>query len=193
MVERSGLLYDSFPQFIDWDKFALKCPKRNSLRRVRAYPGGIDWTGRITRSDSYPDIRTGIHGQINVDANSKLTLAVSWDPMISSSTIEVAEAARELQKYYEMIHQPRMAGKLPAIPEKLAQKKKGGRPQLGSAKRAIAVECARLKDDEMLSYVQIAKKFNFSVEKDSYDKPTQSSKARRYVKLGRQLRNQYKS
>ena len=190
MVDGSGLLYNRFPQFMDWDSFALKCPKRTfRRRRLRAYPGGINWSKRINPPDSFPNTRPGIHGQVNSDANSRLTLSVRWDPMIASSAAEVAEAVRDLQKYYETVYQPRVLGNVPSVLEKLAQRRKGGRPQLGPAQREIALECARLKDDWHFSYPQIARKFQFPMEADSYGKMTQSSAARRYVKLGRELRN----
>ena len=188
MVDGSGLLYNRFPQFIDWDRFALKCPKRTLHRRLRAYPGGINWSEGINLPDSFPNTRPGIHGQVNRDANSRLTLSVRWDPMIEPSATEVAETVRDLQKYYEKVYRPRVLGNVPVVLEKLAQKSKGGRPQLGPAQREIALECARLKDDELFSYPKIAKLFKFPMEEDSYGKRTQSSTAKRYVKLGRELR-----
>ncbi len=189
MVDGSGLLYSRFPQFMDWDSFALRCPRRTLRRRLRAYPGGINWSERINASDSYPNTRPGIHGQVNSDANSRLTLSVRWDPMIASSATEVAAAVRDLYKYYETFYQPRALGNVTTTIKKLAQRKKGGRPQLGSVQREIAMECARLKDDELFASSKIAKLFKFPMEEDSYGKLTQSSTARRYVKLGRELRN----
>ena len=61
---------------------------------------------------------------------------------------------------------------------------------MGPVQRKLALECARLKDDEMFTYSKIAKLLNLPMEEDSYGKMTQSSTARRYVKLGRELRNQ---
>ena len=190
MVDRSGLLYNRFSQFMDWDRFALKCPKRTLRSRLRAYPGGLNWNERTNPTHGYLNTRPGIHGQINRDANSKLTLSVSWDPMIASSAVEVLEAVRDLHKYYEIIHQPNILGNMPDTLKKLAQRKKGGRPTLGLVQREIALECARLKDDQHLSYSKIAKRFDFPMEADSYGRLTQSSKARLYVKLGRELRDQ---
>jgi len=145
MVDRSGLLYNRFPQFIDWDRFALKCPNRTLHRRLRAYPGGINWSERTNPPDSFPNTRPGIHSQVNSDANSRLTLSVRWDPMIASSAAEVVEAVRDLHKCYETVYQPRVLGNMPGILERLEQRKKGGRPQLGLAQRELALECARLK------------------------------------------------
>ena len=190
MVDGSGLLYSRFPQLMDWDRCELKCPKRTLRRRLRAYPGGVDWSEGISRPDSFPNTRPGIHGQVNSDANSRLSLSVSWDPMIAPSSTEVVETVRDLHKYYESHYQTGVLGNAPPLLEKLARRKKGGRSQLGPAQREIALECARLKDEELYTYSKIAKLFKFPMEEDSYGKLTQSSKTRRYVKLGRELRNQ---
>ncbi len=140
MVDGSGLLYNRFPQFVDWDRFALRCPKRSSRRRLRAYPGSINWSERINAPDSFPNTRPGINSQVYSDAKSRLTLSVSWDPIIASSAAEVAEAVRDLQKYYEIVYQLQVLGSVPSVLGKLAQRKKGGRPQLGAGKA-----CNRLR------------------------------------------------
>lgn len=74
MVDRSGLLYDRFPHFIDWDRFALKCPNREVRRRFRAYPSGIDWSEGASPLGNFPVLpeRPGIHYQIASDASSRL-------------------------------------------------------------------------------------------------------------------------
>ena len=191
MVDRSGLLYDRFPQFMDWDRFALKCPNREVRRRFRAYPGGIDWSEGASPLGNFPVLpeRPGINYQIASDASSRLILNMSWDPLIVTSEKELAAATRDLQRYYETAYQPRVTGKIPGILEKLIkQTRKGGRPRWGAVQDEKALECARLKDEEGLTVKEIAIQFNFPLQKDSHLNLSQSSTARRYVKRGRKLR-----
>ena len=191
MVDRSGLLYDRFPQLMDWDCFGLKCPNREVRRRVRAYPSGVDWSEGVQPSNEFPFLptRLGINYQIMIDAGSRPMLNVTWNPLVVTSEKELAAATRDLQRYYKLVHQPRLVGGVPGILENLTQQhRKGGRPRWGPVQDQIALECARLKDDKWLKEVDVANEFGFSVQKDCYDKPTQSSTARRYIKRGRQLR-----
>ncbi len=61
---------------------------------------------------------------------------------------------------------------------------KGGRPP---ADESLALECARLKDDERWTYVEIGQHYEWSLQPDSYGNLNQCSTARRYVKWGREL------
>lgn len=190
LVDKSGTMFKRFPQLMDWEHFALTCPNRIVRRQVRAYPSGIDWSEGVQLPDNFPPLpkKLGIVYRIERDANSRLTLSVAWDPLIVTSTKEVTEAVGYLQKYYKKYYEPHITGRVPGILEKLIQqKRKGGRPQWGVAQDAIALECARLKDKEGLKEPQVAEKFQFPVQEDSYGKLTQSSTARRYIKRGRQL------
>lgn len=196
MVDRSRLLYNRFPQLMDWDSFGLKCPNREVRRRVRAYPTGVDWSEGVQPSREFPFLptRLGIHHEIMIDAGSRPMLSVTWDPLIVTSEKELAAAARDLQRYYKLVHQRRLVYDVPGILEKLTQQhRKGGRPRWGPVQDQIALECARLKDDEWLTEAQVASEIGFPVQEDSYGKPTQSSTARRYIKRGRQLRELKKS
>jgi hypothetical protein len=53
---------------------------------------------------------------------------------------------------------------------------------------ALAIQCAEMKDIEGKTYAQIAERFGWARQEDSYGKPTRSSTARRYVRRGRKLR-----
>ena len=189
MVDRSRLIYDRFSQLIDWDHFRLKCPNREFRRRVRAYPGVIDWSEGLSPPEDFPVLpaRPGIHYQIVRDSSSRLTLNVSWDPMIVTSEKELAAATRDLRRYYKLAHRPYVVGNTPSILERLTQqKRKGGRPKWGAVQDKIALECARLKKKGS-TVTQVANEFGFPVQEDSYGKPTQSSTARRYIKRGMHL------
>jgi hypothetical protein len=72
-------------------------------------------------------------------------------------------------------------------PHPVCTRLKGGRPPVDPD---IAVECARLRDDEGWTYKQIGVKFGWSLEPDSYGNLSQCNTARYYVKLGKTLRNQ---
>ncbi len=61
---------------------------------------------------------------------------------------------------------------------------KGGRPRMD---HQMAIRCARLKDEDHLTYKKIGELFGWQIEEDPYRKLTQCSKAKRYVKLGREL------
>ena len=79
--------------------------------------------------------------------------------------------------------------KAPGILQKvIEQKRKGGRPKWGVVDDARALECTRLKDEEDLTEIEIADKFGFGKQYDSYRNLSQSSTVRRYVNRGRQLR-----
>jgi len=65
---------------------------------------------------------------------------------------------------------------------------KGGRPK---ADMSIAIECARLKDEEGWTYKQIGQHFNWSLQSDSYGNLSLCSTAKRYVKWGRELSQEY--
>jgi hypothetical protein len=65
---------------------------------------------------------------------------------------------------------------------------KGGRPP---ADKSIALECATLKDDEGLTYKEIGLRYDWPLQRDSYNNLSQCSTARYYVKWGRELRKQY--
>jgi hypothetical protein len=55
----------------------------------------------------------------------------------------------------------------------------------------LALECARLKDDEGRSYADIGKRFGWKLQYDSYgERLNQCSTARYYVREGRKLRQQ---
>ncbi|MFC1870812.1 hypothetical protein ACFLYF_00180 [Chloroflexota bacterium] len=197
LVDRSGLFYNRFPQLMDWDRFALKCPNRAVRSRSRAYPGGIDWGGGVIRPDSFPIQRLGIHCQTNSDAHSKLTLTVSWNPLIVTGATEVVAAVRDLQRYYEIVCKPRLIGNMPGILEKLIkQTRKGGRPQWGVLQDKIALEFDRLINEEGLSEKEVIKQSVFSLQEDSYGNLTHSATVRRYIRRGKQLRlqgNKYQS
>lgn len=62
---------------------------------------------------------------------------------------------------------------------------KGGRPSIDDD---VAIECARLKDEEGLTYKEIGLKYKWALQKDSYGNLNQCSSAKRYVKRGRKLR-----
>jgi len=53
---------------------------------------------------------------------------------------------------------------------------------------ALAILCAEMKDIEGKTYAEIAKRFGWALQEDSYGKPTRSSTARRYVRRGRKIR-----
>lgn len=55
---------------------------------------------------------------------------------------------------------------------------------------ALAIRCAEMKDIEGKTYAQIAKRFGWALQEDSYGKPTRSVTARRYVRRGRKLRSE---
>lgn len=189
MVDRSGLFHDRFPQLMDWDHFALKCPNREVRRRIRAYPSGIDWSEGVQPSNEFQTLpsRLGIQYQMTSHAGSRSMLGVIWDPLIVTSEKDLAAATRDLQRYYKSVYQPRSTDKVPGILESLTRRKrKGGRPRWGAAQDKIALECARLKK-KGLTETQVANKFGFPVQEDSYGKPTQSSTARRYIKRGTHL------
>ena len=191
LVDKSGTMFKRFPQLMDWEHFALTCPNRIARRRVRAYPSGIDWSEGVKPPDNFPILpsKLGIHCQIASDADSRLTLSVAWDPLIVTGVKEVKEAIEYLRKYYKKYYEPHITGRVPGILEKLIQqKRKGGRPQWGVAEDALALECARLKDKKDLTAIEIADKFEFGKQYDSYGNLSQSSMVRRYVKRGRKLR-----
>ncbi len=73
-------------------------------------------------------------------------------------------------------------------PHPLCEWLKGGRPP---ADKNIAIECARLKDDEGLTYKEIGLHYDWSLQRDSYGNISQCNTARRYVKWGRELKEQY--
>ncbi len=65
---------------------------------------------------------------------------------------------------------------------------KGGRPP---ADESLAIECATLKDDDGWTYKEIGVRYDWSLQRDSYNNISQCSTARRYVKWGRELKEQY--
>lgn len=65
---------------------------------------------------------------------------------------------------------------------------KGGRPSIDDD---VAIECARLKDEEGLRYKEIGLKHEWALQIDSYGKLNQCNTAKRYVKRGRELRKKY--
>lgn len=73
-------------------------------------------------------------------------------------------------------------------PHPVCQWLKGGRPK---ADMSLAIECARLKDELGWTYRQIGKHFKWRLQNDSYGNLNQCSKARRYVKWGRELREKH--
>lgn len=191
LVDRSGVMFKRFPKLMDWEQFSLTCPNRMVRRRIRAYPSGIDWSEGVKPPDKFPILpsKPGIHYQIASDADSRLKLSVAWDPLIVTSKKEVMEAVRYLQKYYERVHEPHMAGKSVGILQKvIEQKRKGGGLRWGVAKDAIALECARLRDEEGFRAKEIADKFGLGKQYDSQGNLSQSSTVRYYVKRGRKLR-----
>lgn len=54
---------------------------------------------------------------------------------------------------------------------------------------ASAIRCAEMKDIEGNTYAQIAERFGWALQENSYGKLTRSSTARRYVRRGRKLRD----
>jgi len=69
-------------------------------------------------------------------------------------------------------------------PHEITEWLQGGRPTVDEQK---AIECARLKYEEHLTYKEIGKLFSWPLQKDSYGDLNQCSTARRYVKLGKEL------
>jgi len=61
---------------------------------------------------------------------------------------------------------------------------KGGRPPVN---RELAIECARLKDEQGLTLVEIGKRNGWPLQRDSYGNLNQCSTARRYIDRGREL------
>jgi hypothetical protein len=84
-----------------------------------------------------------------------------------------------------------LAGKTSGTLEKLAQKKlKGGRPKGGIEKDARALECVRLMDEGGLTEIEIADRFGYGKQFDSYGNLSQSSTVRYYLRRGRQLQRE---
>jgi len=75
-----------------------------------------------------------------------------------------------------------------AEPHPVCEWLKGGRPP---GDKSFALECVHLKDDCGLTYKDLAARYQWPLQEDSYGNPNQCSTARRYVRWGRELRNQY--
>ncbi len=73
-------------------------------------------------------------------------------------------------------------------PHPLSQWLKGGRPP---ADESLALECVHLKDDLGWTHKEIGVHYDWPLQRDSYGNLSQCSTARRYVKWGRELREQY--
>ena len=74
-------------------------------------------------------------------------------------------------------------------PHSISERLKGGRPPMDDD---LAVECARLKDDEEWRYKDIGFRFGWPLQMNDYGNLSQCSTARRYVKRGRELRKEYR-
>jgi len=61
----------------------------------------------------------------------------------------------------------------------------GGRPPVDEDR---ALECARLRDEEKWSEEAIGKHFDWALQEDSYGKLSQCRTARRYIRMGRELK-----
>ena len=70
-------------------------------------------------------------------------------------------------------------------PHPLVRWLKGGRPPMN---RDRALECARFADEQGMTEVKIGKMFSWDIQDDSYGKPTQCRTARRYIRFGRDLK-----
>lgn len=70
-------------------------------------------------------------------------------------------------------------------PHPLCQWLSGGRPPVGEK---LALECARLRDEEKWSERAIGKHFGWALQEDSYGNLIQCRTARRYVSMGRELK-----
>lgn len=70
-------------------------------------------------------------------------------------------------------------------PHPLCQWLSGGRPPVDE-KRAL--ECSRLRDEEKWSEEAIGKHFDWALQEDSWGNLTQCRTARRYVRIGRELK-----
>ena len=70
-------------------------------------------------------------------------------------------------------------------PHPVCQWISGGRPPIDEE---LALECARLRDEEKWSETAIGKHFGWALQEDSWGNLTQCRTARRYVRMGRELR-----
>jgi hypothetical protein len=190
-MEASGLLQHA-PQLQDWQRLNFICPNRAVRQRCRAYPHKIDWNeGGDNLGDLAVSPNLGIHPSISKGVNNRAILNISWDPMIIKGTGELSAAVKELQKHFLAI-QKRQGGRstpLTPLQQNIRQARRGGRISWRPEDDKIALECARLKDEEGKTISKIADKFGFAKQYDDYGNPTRSSTASRYIKRGRLLKS----
>lgn len=86
---------------------------------------------------------------------------------------------------YEIVQSHLLSQKVK--PHPVCARLKGGRPP---ADQDLAFECVHLKDDLRWTYKRIGLHFGWPLQRDSYEKLNQCSRARDYVKRGRSLRSQ---
>ena len=75
-------------------------------------------------------------------------------------------------------------------PHPVCQWLSGGRPPVD---KEIALECARLRDEEEWSEKAIGKHFGWAIQEDSWGNLTQCRTARRYVSIGRELKKKVRT
>jgi hypothetical protein len=177
-----------FPQLREWEQLGATCNDHEPLGRSRAYLTHIDWNDGTPPPDDYVVLspKPGIH--FKRETGQRTTLGITWDPLLVTSEEDLSEAAKNLQRHYNNHYRHHDIKNAKGILQALAsQKSKGGRPRSGSSEDTLAIECARLHDDEGLTYVQIGEKHGFTLELDTYGKLSGCSKAMKLVRRGRRL------
>jgi hypothetical protein len=79
---------------------------------------------------------------------------------------------------------PNMSSSIISEPHPVCEWLKGGRPPINED---LAIECAILKDQHKLTYTEIGIRNNWPLQRDAYGNLSQCSKARYYVKRGKEL------